>query len=428
MTNISCILYPPTLDYYYLVQRPQHLMQSFARLGINCFYLNNPQPQSKVVRGIDNVIPNLYLFNNVDPAPYLKDVKPVVYYTSAAQADLVLRYNPSLVIFDSVDDPSDEFAAWLPFYEKAVSTADIVLTTSDKLFARASKLNPSTYLVPNGCDFEHFSRWDLPVPDDVANIKRPVIGYVGVVATWVDLELVAKLADAFPEYSIVMVGPLYNVTRVPYRPNIYWMGYKDYKDLPLYVRVFDIGIIPFKQTTMVEAVNPIKMWEYMASGIPVVSTSLPEVQKYGDLIYTAATHEQFIEMVVRALAEDSPEKREKRIFTARQNSWMVRAKQIVKIIEEKLTEKEIKREEKINPSYVAALAEKIMQDAPQDISYLPAVSGFGGRLKVGRRWRIKLTTWPNLYERGKVNRFYFSRELKINIIKGPAFYFRNERG
>lgn len=427
MSNISCILYPPTLDYNYLVQRPQHLMRSFARLGINCFYLNNPSPQSRVVRGIDNVMPNLYLFNNVNPEAYLKNVRPVVYYTSAAQADSIWKYNPSLVVFDSVDEPSGEFATWLPYYEKAVKTADIVLTTSDKLFFRAREINPFTYLVPNGCDFEHFSRTDLEIPSDIAGIKRPIIGYIGVVATWVDLELVDQLAKAFPQYNIVMVGPLYNVTEVPRRPNIHWLGYKDYKDLPAYAQVFDVGIIPFKRTSMVEAVNPIKMWEYMAVGMPIVSVSIPEAEKYRDLVYTADSHENFIDAVIKALDEDSLEKRSRRLFTARQNSWLVRAEEVIGIVEAKLLEKKEKVNIAITAADIAVLNEELVK-APFDepLYFSGGVFSFEsstGKLKIGRRIRLRLAVLKDMAGAGRIGHI-MSGGMRINIISRPAFSLR----
>lgn len=430
MSNISCILYPPTLDYYYLVQRPQHLMQSFAHLGINCFYLNNPSPQSRVARGIDNVMPNLYLFNNVNPEAYLKNVRPVVYYTSAAQADLIWKYNPSLVVFDSVDEPSGEFITWLPYYEKAVKTADIVLTTSDKLFLRAREINPFTYLVPNGCDFEHFSRTDLEIPSDMAGIKRPIIGYIGVVATWVDLGLIEKLAETFPQYNIVMVGPLYNVTDVPRRPNIHWLGYKDYKDLPAYAQVFDVGIIPFKRTSMVEAVNPIKMWEYMAVGMPIVSVSIPEAEKYRDLIYTADSHDNFIDAVIEALNEDSLEKRSRRLFTARQNSWLLRAEEIIGIVEAKLAEKKEKVNIAITAADIAVLNEELVKDHFEEPLYFSGgASGFNSstsKLKIGRRLKLKLAALKDMAQTGKISHI-ISGGLRINIISRPAFCLRMGR-
>ncbi|MBO8159800.1 glycosyltransferase [Thermosyntropha sp.] len=431
MADISCILYPPTLDYYYLVQRPQQLMQSFARLGITSFYLNNPSPQSQAVRGIDNVMPNLYLFNNVNPEPYLKKVRPVVYYTSAAQADLIWRYNPSLVIFDSVDEPSDEFAPWLPYYEKAVKTADIVLTTSDKLYSKAREINPSTYLIPNGCDFEHFSRTDLPVPQDIAGIPRPIIGYIGVIASWLDLELIEKLANAFPKCNIVMLGPLYNVTQVPERPNIHWLGYKDYNDLPAYAQMFDVGIVPFKVTGMVEAVNPIKMWEYMAVGMPIVSVSIPEAEKYPELVYTAANHEEFIENVIKALNENDLEKRSRRLLTARENSWILRAQEIINIVEAKLAMKNVDLKTGEDELNSAVLNEEMIKAPPHNENYFTGavyeLTGAFSKFKVGRRLAIDLRSLKHIFK-GKRKTGFKVSDIKINIISCPSFCFKTGRG
>ena len=99
----------------------------------------------------------------------------------------------------------------------------------------------------------------MPVPDDIANIPKPVIGYTGVIASWLDLELIDRLAEKFSDCSIVMVRPLYNISDVPRRPNIHYLGFKPYDQLAAYGQMFDVGIVPFKVTSMVESVNPIKM-------------------------------------------------------------------------------------------------------------------------------------------------------------------------
>lgn len=341
MSNISCILYPPTLDYYYLVQRPQQLMKKFSELDVPVYYINNPSPQSGVFKGIERVNENFYLFNNVDPLPFLKNLNPVVYYTSAAQTDMIRRYNPSLVVFDSVDEPSEEFEGWRPYYDKAVRSADVVLATSDKLFELASAINPNVYLVPNGCDYEYFSNFIHGRPAEIADLPGPIIGYIGVVATWVDVDLIAKVADSYPDYSVVVVGPLYNVSDVPRRPNLHWVGFKPYEQLAAYVQSFSVGLVPFKATSMTEAVNPIKMWEYMAAGIPIVTTNMPEAKKYRDVVLASENHEEFIDNIYRALFEDPPENRAKRMALAQQNSWKVRAEQILAIIREKLAQKGI---------------------------------------------------------------------------------------
>lgn len=342
MSAISCIIYPPTLNYDYLVQRPQQLMNCFSHLNIPVFFLNLPGPGNENYQGIRKVNPHFYLFNNVDPRPFLNTVQPVVYYSSAAHVDLVKKFNPSLVVFDSVDEPSDEFAMWKPYYQRALHTADVVLATSDKLYEMARKTNPHTYLVPNGCDYHHFSQAAsgmLPVPTDLKDIARPVIGYIGVVATWCDLQLVERIAHEFAHCSVVMVGPLYNISRVPRASNLLWLGFKPYEQLAAYAGSFDVGIIPFKRSSMIEAVNPIKMWEYMAAGLPVVTTDIPETTKYGDLILTSRNQSEFMHNLLRSLNEDTLEQKTRRMELARMNSWEQRARQIVNIIETRLFEK-----------------------------------------------------------------------------------------
>lgn len=342
MSRIECILYPPTLDYNYLVQRPQQLMRHFSELGIPSFFLNLASPQAEKTNGIEKPNPYLYLFNNVDPRPYLQDLRPVVYFSAAWHIDIVHQYNPSLLVFDSVDEPSDEFESWKPYYVRAISLADVVLNTSDRLYEAAKRINPHSYLVPNGCDFEYFSKaatGSLPVPADIARISGPIIGYIGVVATWVDLQLIERLAIEYPNCNIVVVGPLYNVSNVPRRPNIHWLGFKPYEELAAYAQKFDVGIIPFIQSAMTESVNPIKMWEYMAAGIPVVTTAIPEASKYRDLVFPSDNPEQFIFNIERALKNDTPELRRQRMALAGENTWEHRARRIVEIIEQRLYEK-----------------------------------------------------------------------------------------
>jgi len=343
LSNINCILYPPTLEYHYLIQRPQHLMRSFSELGIPVFFLNNGSVYSREARGIRKLNDYFYLFNDIDPVPFLGNNKPVVYYTAAAHVDLVRKYNPELIIFDSVDEPSEEFESWRPSYYQAVSSADIVLTASDKLYEMASAINPRVYLLPNACDYDYFSgnSNSLQADDDLAQIGSPIIGYIGVVASWCDLELITATADRFPHCSLVMIGPLYNISQVPHRPNIHWLGFKPYEKLADYARRFDVGIIPFRNTSMTESVNPIKMWEYMAAGMPVVATALPEARKHGDLVLYSLDQEQFMNNINQALYADSQEKRWQRQQIAQQNSWIERARRVVQIIEEEMQRRQV---------------------------------------------------------------------------------------
>lgn len=388
MSNINCILYPPTLEYDYLVQRPQQLMRSFSELGITAFFLNNSNAYTGEEQGIRKLNDSFYLVNNVDPTPFLGGRKPIVYYTSTAHVELVNYYNPDLVIFDSVDEPSEEFESWRPNYHKAVSSADIVLTASDKLYSMAAAINPRTYLVPNACDYDYFSGiGGLEADGDILSINKPIIGYIGVVASWCDLDLIAQTADKFSHCNLVMIGPLYNISEVPQRPNLHWLGFKSYEKLAAYARLFDVGIIPFKKTSMTESVNPIKMWEYMATGMPVVATALPEANKHGDLVLYSEDWEQFMNNLNIALYHDSQEKRVRRQEAARQNSWLERAKQIVEIIEEEMQARNI-----ISPYDPVSISEDALQNSQWGNmpSYIEDfnISPFRSRVTVGRKIAI----------------------------------------
>lgn len=389
MSGINCIVYPPTVDYHYMTQRPQQLMNQFARMGIPVFFMNQNTSFRRPFRGIEKVAPNLFVFHEVDPLPFLQGVRPVVYYNATAHVEQVQRFHPSLLVFDSVDEPSEEFAAWRPYYNRAVSSADLVLCSSAKLQQMAGPLNSHVYLVKNGCDYEHFSRAreDLPVPREIQEISGPVIGYFGVIATWCDLELVERVARAFPHCQLLMIGPLYNVSRVPQRENIHWLGYRPYDQLPGYARLFDVAIIPFRHTSMTEAVNPIKMWEYMAAGIPVVSTNLPEARAHQNLVYCARTGDEFMEGIRAALADKFPERRQERMALARENSWEARAHDVLDLLRERLAIKDPGSPTGVPMQPVPYLQETVEGEDEQKASHIHVNRANSLRLStpVGRR-------------------------------------------
>jgi glycosyltransferase involved in cell wall biosynthesis len=341
MSRISCIVYPPTVDYDFLTQRPQQLMKCFAEMQIPSYFIN--YPLFKTFKGIKMLNSHFYLVNSDDISRFVNKQKPVVYFSLPEQINMVKKYNPALVVFDSVDEPSEEFRHWSRFYTQAVEQADIVLASSDKLYQMALMISPNTYLIPNGCDYKYFSRAiekDLPVPEDIKNIPRPIIGYIGAVASWCDLNLIEKLAEQFPRYSVVMIGPFCNISKVPQRENLYWLGRKSYDLLAAYIQEFSVGIIPFRKSSMIESVNPIKMWEYLAAGLPVVTTDIPEARKYPQIVMSSQDNKQLIENIRLSIQEDSQEKKLLRLNLARQNSWQTRAREVVNIIEEMLEKRE----------------------------------------------------------------------------------------
>ena len=202
--------------------------------------------------------------------------------------------------------------------------ADLVVTTSMALQKAKAPWNPNTILVPHGVDYEHFSRAvheDLPEPADIAAIPHPRLGFFGLIRDWVDLDLLADVARKRPDWHIVMIGDS-TVDLTAYRglPNMHFLGRKPYADLPAYCRAFDVGLIPFKINELTEAVNPIKLREYLAAGLPVVSTPMPEITRYRDLADIVAGATAFCLAIEEAIGA-TVSQRERRSDRMAQENW-----------------------------------------------------------------------------------------------------------
>jgi len=210
--------------------------------------------------------------------------------------------------------------------------ADLVVTTSRALLEAKRPLNPRTILVPHGVDYEHFSKAvtnNLPVPADMRDIPHPILGFFGLIRDWVDLDLLAEVARLRPQWHIVLIGDA-TVDLAPYRgiPNLHFLGPKPYADLPAYCKCFDVGLIPFKVNDLTRAVNPIKLREYLAAGLPVVSTPLPEVARGGLPALTAKTAHEFLNLIERVLKSGS-DTREARSRSVATETWPQKVAEVV---------------------------------------------------------------------------------------------------
>jgi glycosyltransferase involved in cell wall biosynthesis len=189
-------------------------------------------------------------------------------------------------------------------------------------------------LCPNGVDFAHFARHDATrnPPDDLAPIlarRRPIIGYYGALAEWFDYDLVAYAAKALPDHEFVLIGPDYDGTMrsrdLFTLANVNWLGVKEYAELASYLRYFDVATIPFLVNEVTHSVSPIKLFEYMAGGRPIVTTDLRECARYS-VVQVAKTPPDFVDEIRRAVRRgQDPAFRELLRNTARANTWDVRA-------------------------------------------------------------------------------------------------------
>jgi O-antigen biosynthesis protein len=248
-------------------------------------------------------------------------------------------------IYDCVDEHSG-FSGAPPDMRRAeenmMKQCSLVIATSDILLQRIAKVNGKCFYLPNGSDFEHFhSSIDCKaIPEEIAGLHHPIIGFIGAVHDWIDINLVCKLAEAHSDYTILIVGPVnYGGHKLNRYRNILLVGKKSYESIPAYLSAIDVCLIPFKLNKLTLASNPIKLYEYLAAGKPVVSTDLPEVRRNASgIVYISENDAEFIAKVEEAVNEITAAEinflRSKRINFAKKNSWQNRAEVIVKLIEE----------------------------------------------------------------------------------------------
>jgi glycosyltransferase involved in cell wall biosynthesis len=330
------IIYPPTVDFDYLRQRPQHMLRALAKKGLTSVYFNPNTGQSgkKRARGIEELEKNFFL---ISERTSLHLPNPLIlYYSFPPHVDLIGKCREDMVIFDSIDEPAEEFRGWQRGYKESLQRANLVLASAETLYRTAKKYNRQVLKVMNGVDFEHFhkaAKISLPVPPELKSVPGPIVGYYGCISSWLDLDLIVWSAKALPKVNFVVIGPVLNSSFSEVPGNLHLIGHVRYEVLPEYLQLFDVCIIPFKITEMTKSCNPIKLWEYLAAGKPVVTTDMPETRAITG-VYPSVNEEIFLENLKSSLEEKDNRLKKTRINIARSNSWDERASQVVRKIEE----------------------------------------------------------------------------------------------
>jgi glycosyltransferase involved in cell wall biosynthesis len=266
---------------------------------------------------------------------------PILFAALPLGAEVVGALGERLLIYYVMD----EYAAMPGVYSEYIkdletlmlAEADLIFVTSSKLQEEKNGRKTPAVLLPHGVDFEHFhsaATATARVPEELRHLPRPLLGFCGTLAPWVDPDILTQVSRAFPRGSVVLIGPQWIDFSMPKcLPNLHWLGPRPYSDLPSYAAHFDVGLIPFRQDRLTAYVNPLKLLEYLALGIPVVSTPLPDLARFEGLVLQAKTADDFIDQVKLALADRAPERRMNRFALAAGESWEARVNTLQRHIE-----------------------------------------------------------------------------------------------
>ncbi|MED4889246.1 glycosyltransferase [Lysinibacillus fusiformis] len=358
----------PVIEWDFRWQRPQQISVQFEKNGHRVFYfsietygLKNTQPTIEEIAKhtiIKELQPNIYwvkLCSN-NPLNAYKDkiegedlqiINQSIEYLKLKfnigatysildlpfWANVSLSLDNNITIYDCMDDHegfSTNSSEMLSNEENLIYSSDIVLASSQRLYEKMIQKNPNTLLVRNAGEYNHFSKKTTDFAGEVRDLKGPIIGYYGAISEWFDIELIRKLAKRNPSWTFVLVGNTFgcDVSHVEKMPNVILTGEVTYESLPSYLYKFDVCLIPFLINNLTLATNPVKVYEYLAAGKPVVSSKLPELEYMKELVYLADTVEDFETSIQQSLSENNKQLVEERKKYAANNTWETRYHEI----------------------------------------------------------------------------------------------------
>jgi len=346
------------IDWHFRNQRPQHLARELAKLGRRVFYVSPqfiPTPEPGFETEVLDEDLSLYQVKF-----HLKD-SPAIYFEAPGKEEVrqlrhgigqlldqtgslqtvslvnhpywtdIARVLPnSRLVYDCMDHHAGfgTYSDGLHALENALlAMSDTTIVTSSWLETELTGACAQSALVRNATDYGFFSTKPAKVYRDAK--KRRVIGYYGAIAEWFDVPLVAALARRFPDCSILLIGhdTVGAQDQLKQYPNVGFTGEVPYGELPFYLYGFDVCLLPFRVIPLTLATNPVKVYEYLSAGKPVVAVDLPEISQFDGLVYTAEGTEAFLGQVALALSEGQTSAlvQRRQQFAASQ-TWTVRAR------------------------------------------------------------------------------------------------------
>ncbi len=276
---------------------------------------------------------------------------PILWVFQYNLGEMIGHLDERLVIYHAVDEYSayafgsqdaDKRAQVIKEIEaEVVAKSDLVFVTSPALYESKRYLHTSITLVENGVDYDLFANPSPSnaYPVDLLDIPHPLIGYVGVINEKLNLQLISDIARQQPQWHFVLVGPVAlrnegeQLEALQTLANVHLVGRKPVDRLPHYLHTFDVCLIPYKRNEWTRNISPLKLYEYLAAGVPIVSTGIPATQEFADTVWIACDPDTFAQAISAALDADTPERRRKQQALAKNHTWDQRVETLSTTIE-----------------------------------------------------------------------------------------------
>ncbi|MFN8620856.1 MAG: glycosyltransferase family 1 protein [Chloroflexota bacterium] len=400
------------LRWDFVFQRPNHLMSRAAR-DRRVLYVEEPVHQPGVLPrmelavrdGVEVLTPHLpegchgdaqqeALRSLVEHHLAAEGIeRPVLWYYTPMALPWTEGIDAAAIVYDCMDHLAGFRGAppeLLDLEARLIARADLLLSGGARLHGLKRRDHANAHCFPSSIDTAHFGRARRPQPEpaDLASIPHPRIGYVGVIDERLDLGLIAALADAQPDWNVVLVGPVAKIDEgdIPVRPNIHRLGARSYDQLPAYLSAWDAAIMPFAHNDATAYISPTKTPEYLAAGLPVASTSIHDVvQPYGRerLVEIGDGEDGFVEACRSAMATDRADLRRRADAFLAQGSWDATWSAISELLERAVRARTATEARPATPAMPASRT-RFLLPAPERTG-LPTVASLASRTgaKVG---------------------------------------------
>lgn len=371
MGDIVCISH---LRWDFVWQRPQHLLANLSKYG-RVLFVEEPVARPGLIEPYLEVLPGhsaedvtivrlihptskpgwLGHGNPLTQATYsqlLRELlyeegfsRPVLWIDTPPGLDFVEAIPHSLLVYDVLESlpvSPETPPEFLAKEEKLIRQADLPLVRCTALYEEKLPFNPRTQLLPSGVEADYFAPAANPaqfsLPRDLVGLKRPIIGFYGVIDERMDLALLAFIAQARRDWNLVVVGPISHLDQkdLPVAPNIYYPGMKGYDELPVYLAFFNVAILPYALNAATLYLSPTKALEYIAAHKPVVATPLQDiVALYSPVVRVGPTPAEFVEQIEKALEEPPEERRGSEDRLLALYTWESLASRVNRLLEDR---------------------------------------------------------------------------------------------